>query len=245
MERPNIFILYEQNVGVLTPLLADQLRDTEKSYPPEWIDEAFDIAVAANKRSLRYIQAILKRWETEGKNSGETRERDSAESRRRKYTPDELADYQSLPDGGRPSPARCPRGLPHWLIMSQPRSRHVAVYSSTQAQLPASPARRFALAVPPMRYVPALRRRGLCHARPASGDPAFGKAVPCACKQRERLERRLRSVSAMGGQATVRHLTFDSFLPEGNGSAAGHARRICGAPSRPASTLRSIPKAGC
>lgn len=95
VERPNIFILYEQNVGVLTPLLADQLRDTEKSYPPEWVAEAFDIAVAANKRSLRYIQAILKRWETEGKNSGETLERDSAESRRRKYTPDELTDYRS------------------------------------------------------------------------------------------------------------------------------------------------------
>ncbi len=95
VERPNIFILYEQNVGVLTPLLADQLRDTEKSYPPEWIAEAFDIAVAANKRSLRYIQAILKRWETEGKQSGESHERDSAESRRRKYTPDELAGYQS------------------------------------------------------------------------------------------------------------------------------------------------------
>ncbi len=95
VERPNIFILYEQNVGMLTPLLADQLRDTEKNYPPDWIAEAFDIAVASNKRSLRYIQAILKRWETEGKNSGETHERDSAESRRRKYTPDELANYPS------------------------------------------------------------------------------------------------------------------------------------------------------
>ncbi len=95
VERPNIFVLYEQNVGMLTPLLADQLRDTEKSYPPDWIAEAFDIAVASNKRSLRYIQAILKRWETEGKGSFESHERDSAESRRRKYTPDELSEYQS------------------------------------------------------------------------------------------------------------------------------------------------------
>lgn len=58
------------------------------------------------------------------------------------------------------------------------------------------------------------------------GDPTFGKAIPCACKQRERLERRLRSVSAMGGQATVRHLTFDNFLPEGNGLPPDRAQNL-------------------
>lgn len=92
VQRPNVFVLYEQNIGLLTPLAADQLRDLEKSYPPEWINEAFDIAVAANKRALRYILAVLKRWETEGKDSGGSPERDSPESRRRKYTPDEFSD---------------------------------------------------------------------------------------------------------------------------------------------------------
>src|SRR5690606_37983715 len=67
VQRPNIFALYEQNVGVITPLLADQLRDMEKSYAPEWIHDAFEIAISRNKRNLRYIQAILKRWETEGR----------------------------------------------------------------------------------------------------------------------------------------------------------------------------------
>lgn len=94
VERPNIFKLYEQNIGFMTPLIADQLRDLEKSYAPTWVEEAFDIAVGANKRSLRYIQAILKRWETEGKNSAkdETAGRDTEEQRRRKYIPDEFAD---------------------------------------------------------------------------------------------------------------------------------------------------------
>lgn len=94
VERPNIFIMYEQNIGLLTPLIADQLRDLEKSYPPDWIDEAFTIAVANNKRSLRYIQAILKRWETEGKDerTHETSGRDTPEDRRRKYIPDEYSD---------------------------------------------------------------------------------------------------------------------------------------------------------
>jgi DNA replication protein len=92
VERPNVFVLYEQNIGVLTPLIADQLRDMEKSYPPEWVAEAFDIAVANNKRALRYILAILKRWETEGKDNDEKYQRDTPESRRRRYIPDEFSD---------------------------------------------------------------------------------------------------------------------------------------------------------
>jgi DnaD/phage-associated family protein len=94
VNRPNIFVLYEQNIGMMTPLIADQLRDLEKSYPPDWIDEAFVLAVASNKRRLRYIQAILKRWETEGKDerSAAPTGRDTEEERRRKYIPDEYSD---------------------------------------------------------------------------------------------------------------------------------------------------------
>jgi DNA replication protein len=94
VNRPNIFVLYEQNIGMMTPLIADQLRDLEKSYPPDWIDEAFVLAVANNKRKLRYIQAILKRWETEGKDerSATSSGRDTEEERRRRYIPDEYSD---------------------------------------------------------------------------------------------------------------------------------------------------------
>ena len=94
VNRPNIFVLYEQNIGMMTPLIADQLRDLEKSYPPDWIDEAFVLAVASNKRRLRYIQAILKRWETEGKDerAAASTGRDTEEERRRKYIPDEYSD---------------------------------------------------------------------------------------------------------------------------------------------------------
>lgn len=67
VERPNIFVLYEQNFGLMTAMIADQLRDLEKSYPPDWITEAMEIALLNNKRHLNYIRAILRRWETEGK----------------------------------------------------------------------------------------------------------------------------------------------------------------------------------
>jgi len=69
-ERPNIYGLYEQNIGLLTPLLAERLQDAEARYPTEWIEAAFDEAVSNNKRNWRYIERILERWAAEGKNEG-------------------------------------------------------------------------------------------------------------------------------------------------------------------------------
>lgn len=78
--RPNVFTLYEQNIGLLTPLIADELREAEQTYPADWIEQAFREAVSLNKRSWKYIRAILERWRTEGKEKGKpTRE---AERRR-------------------------------------------------------------------------------------------------------------------------------------------------------------------
>ncbi len=66
----DIFTLYEENVGVITPFIADELRDAEASYPAAWIHDAIQEAVLQNKRNWRYIAAILKRWTQEGKESG-------------------------------------------------------------------------------------------------------------------------------------------------------------------------------
>ena len=66
-ERPNILTLYEQNICMLTPLIADDLRRAEKEYPAEWIKEAFRRAVSLNKRNWKYIRAILERWRVEGR----------------------------------------------------------------------------------------------------------------------------------------------------------------------------------
>ncbi|MSQ06626.1 MAG: DnaD domain protein [Dehalococcoidia bacterium] len=69
--RPNIFALYEDNIGTIGPLVAGQLTAVEEEYPAGWIAEAFDIAVARNARNLAYIEAILRRWDAEGKDHGE------------------------------------------------------------------------------------------------------------------------------------------------------------------------------
>jgi len=67
MERPNVFKLYEENIGALTPLIADALKDAEETYQAEWIAEAIELAVKNNKRNWKYCEAILKRWKEEGR----------------------------------------------------------------------------------------------------------------------------------------------------------------------------------
>ena len=69
LEKPNIFALYEDSIGSLSPLLAEELKEAEGRYPEAWLREAFTIAVAENKRSWRYVAGILRRWTAEGKES--------------------------------------------------------------------------------------------------------------------------------------------------------------------------------
>ena len=91
LERANIFRLYEENIGPLTPLIADALKDAEETYSAEWVAETIDLAVRNNKRSWRYCEAILKRWKEEGR--GEKQDRRDAEKNRDKYIKGEYADY--------------------------------------------------------------------------------------------------------------------------------------------------------
>ena len=79
-ERPNIFKLYEENIGPLTPLIADSLKDAEQTYPSEWVAEALEIAVKSNKRNWNYVEAILRRWKEEG-HAKEQDRRDAQEPR--------------------------------------------------------------------------------------------------------------------------------------------------------------------
>ncbi len=70
-EKPtDIFTAYEQNIGMLTPMIADELRDAEQNYPAAWINEAIHEAVVHNKRNMRYIMKILETWSVEGKIDG-------------------------------------------------------------------------------------------------------------------------------------------------------------------------------
>lgn len=67
-ERPNIYRIYEENIGMIdSAMIAEALKDAEKEYPVEWVADAIRQAVEMNKRSWRYINSVLKRWEREGR----------------------------------------------------------------------------------------------------------------------------------------------------------------------------------
>ena len=73
-KRPNIFELYEDNIGLISPILADELKDAEATYPPHWIEDAFKIAVENNVRKWSYIRAILERMATAGREGTEEKD---------------------------------------------------------------------------------------------------------------------------------------------------------------------------
>jgi DnaD/phage-associated family protein len=83
-ELPDIFTLYEENIGMLTPMIADELRDAEKLYPEDWIRDAVKEAALHNKRNVKYIAKILENWSVEGRSDG-TYQRDSKETGPGKY----------------------------------------------------------------------------------------------------------------------------------------------------------------
>ncbi|MFQ5932923.1 MAG: DnaD domain-containing protein [Nitrospiraceae bacterium] len=91
LERPNIFNLYEKNIGPLTPMIADRLRDAEQTYPEDWIVDAIRIAVENNVRKWRYVEAILEDWMETGKHGRE--DRGDTERARRRYRQGQFADF--------------------------------------------------------------------------------------------------------------------------------------------------------
>jgi len=87
-KRPNIFELYEDNIGLISPILADELKDAEATYPQEWIEDAFKIAVENNVRKWSYIRAVLERMATSGREDTQP-QTDSAASQKSWYTDEE------------------------------------------------------------------------------------------------------------------------------------------------------------
>jgi len=91
LEKPNIFRLYEENIGPLTPMIAEELGAAEDTYPAQWIEDAVRIAVENNVRRWSYVEAILKRWQEGGRD--ERTDRRDAEKDRRRYIEGEFSEF--------------------------------------------------------------------------------------------------------------------------------------------------------
>jgi DnaD/phage-associated family protein len=62
----NIFTIYEGNIGMLTPIISDELKAIEQKYSLEWFKAAVKEACESQVRNLKYVQKILERWERDG-----------------------------------------------------------------------------------------------------------------------------------------------------------------------------------
>jgi len=66
LDFAKISTVYEENFGMLTPIIAEQLKDITSEYPLNWIEEAFKEACRHNARKLSYVTSILGRWKVDG-----------------------------------------------------------------------------------------------------------------------------------------------------------------------------------
>jgi len=89
--KSNVFKLYEENIGALTPLLSYMLKEAEALYPAAWFEEAFEIAVSRNVRNWKYIEAILRRWKENGKD--ERRDSKDSGTDAKRYTEGEFSEF--------------------------------------------------------------------------------------------------------------------------------------------------------
>ncbi len=90
-DRPTVYVLYEHNIGPLTPMIAEALKAAEAEFPPEWIEDAIRLAVENNARKWRYVEAILDNWKAHGRD--DRKDRGDSEEARRRYVEGEYADF--------------------------------------------------------------------------------------------------------------------------------------------------------
>lgn len=76
---PDIFSIYEQNIGLITPIIADELKAALNLYSEGWVRDAITEAAKLNKRNWRYISKILDNRAVQGTNDG-THQRDIQKS---------------------------------------------------------------------------------------------------------------------------------------------------------------------
>jgi DnaD/phage-associated family protein len=60
------YTAFAQEIGVLTPYIADEVDEACQVHGVQWVIEAMKIASINGKRNWAYVKAILTRWKTEG-----------------------------------------------------------------------------------------------------------------------------------------------------------------------------------
>ena len=63
------FDVYQNNIGLLTSAISEKLQTDIDDYSEEWVIDAIKESARQEKRSLAYVEGILKGWKRNGKNA--------------------------------------------------------------------------------------------------------------------------------------------------------------------------------
>ncbi len=85
---------YESEIGTITPVIADELREASAIIPLQWTLDAIHEAAIQNKRGWKYVSAILTRWKTQGNQEEKKPQYQSA----KKTTVNEPSAFQAIRD---------------------------------------------------------------------------------------------------------------------------------------------------
>jgi len=58
--------------GFMTPFLAEEVGELLNEYPLQWILDAMRVSVEANKRQMRYVRGILRKWRADGRDPSQS-----------------------------------------------------------------------------------------------------------------------------------------------------------------------------
>lgn len=63
------FKCFEENIGMITPLIGEAIKDAMQEYPAGWVEDAIKVAVERNKRKWSYVRGILESWSRDGRDA--------------------------------------------------------------------------------------------------------------------------------------------------------------------------------
>jgi DnaD/phage-associated family protein len=63
----HVVAVYEQHIGVVSPMILAEIQQAQRRYPDAWIIDAIHEAVVANAHAWRYVAKILARWGRDGR----------------------------------------------------------------------------------------------------------------------------------------------------------------------------------
>lgn len=96
----NIFTIWENiNARPITGFEAERLQDLENIFSTQWIVDAMSEAGKAGKRNLRYVEGILNNWQSDGRNSKQSKKESFVEMAQRLQAEQEASNSESDRNG--------------------------------------------------------------------------------------------------------------------------------------------------